>query len=258
MPRARTTSGTHGPTDTTPKERQRGDARKADLLEAQLKFSRQAEDIYNDALSRSAKAYQDCFEETRSAQSELNRRAGDALRTYASSVNDASQPTEISTQLEDAYRAYVDAVRRLVDTSQAQSKSFEAEARYVQAMTDAQNQPDSQARMAAAYATYLEAMQSAWDKSSERQEVDDTLRALLDLSKVAQSEYEKHTLDAYRHYVESVNKAAAETDALKRSEEASRTYTQSLQEIWGSAQESFRKAAASTVLDTLQRAWSTG
>jgi hypothetical protein len=133
-----------------------------------------------------------------------------------------------------------------------------AEASYLEAVSDAQGQPDSQARVAAAYGTYLEAMQNAWDKSTERQEVDDTLRAWLDLSKLAQSQYQKHAFEAYRSYVESMNKAAAEADALERSEQASQTYAKSLQEIWGSAQESFRKAAASTVLDSLQRAWSSG
>jgi hypothetical protein len=240
------------------KDERKSAALLADMQRAQLEFSKKAEETYRQAVLRSSAAYQDYLEATSTAQGELNRHAFEALQAFTTSMNAASDPGDAAKQSADAYERYVTAVGDLFDTSQPLAKAQEAEANYLKAVSEAQAQPDAEARLTEAYATYLTDIRNAWDKSAETQEVNTTLQAWLDLVKLTQSQYQKQAFDAYRAYIEALRRAPSETDALERSERAQASYLKALHEISESARESLGKAAASTVLKTLQRVWSSG
>jgi hypothetical protein len=223
-----------------------------------LEFSKTAEKTYRDAIVRSSAAYQEYLEAISGAQGELYRHAFESLQAFTTSMNAASDPGDAAKQSADAYERYVTAVRDLFDTSQALAKAQEADANYLRAVSEAQGQPDTEARLTEAYATYLDDIRNAWDKSAETQEVNTALEAWLDLLELAQGRYQKQAFDAYRTYIEALRRAPSETDAFEQSERAHASYLKALHEIWESARESLGKAAASTVLKTLQRAWSSG
>lgn len=228
---------------------------RADMQQAQFNFTRIAEDTHSRAMHRSSEAYQACLETISAVQSDLYHKGADAFQAYSAAMTAALAPSEVSKQCDDAYQNYATAVQELFDTSEPRSKSEEADAAYLKAVADAQGQPDAEARLAGAYITYLEAVQNAWDKSAERREANSALQTWLDLLKQAQGQYQEQTFEAYRSYVEGLRKAPVETDAVQRSEKAHDAYSKSLQEIWGSARESLGNAAASTILESLQRAW---
>jgi hypothetical protein len=251
-----------GTSDTTTeaeaKKVHESEALLADMQEAQFQFTRIADETYRQAMLRSSEAYQAYFEAISTVQRELSQRAFDAFQAFTTSTNAALDPGDVAKQCADAYEHYVTVVGELFDTSQALAKAHEANANYLKAVSAAQGQPDSEARIRDAYATYLDDLRNAWDKSAETQEANTSLQTWLDLLKLAQSHYQEQTFDAYRVYVETLRKAPVETDVLGRSEQAHDAYLKALREIWESARESFGNAAASTVLKTLQQAWSTG
>jgi hypothetical protein len=240
------------------KDERKSAALLADMQRAQLEFSKTAEETYRQAILRSSGAYQEYLEAISPAQAELYRHAFEALQAFTTSMNVASDPGDVAKQSADAYERYVTAVRDLFDTSEALAKAQEADANYLKAVSEAQGQPESEARLTEAYATYLTDIRNAWDKSAEMQEVNTTLQAWLDLLKLAQGQYQKQAFEGYSAYIEALRRAPTETDAFERSERAHASYLKALHEIWESTRESLGKAAASTVLKTLQRAWSSG
>ena len=228
----------------------------ADMQRAQLEFTGMVEETYRQATLRSSEAYQKYLQEVSGAQNELQQRALDAFEALQASLTAALDAGDIAKQAADAYESYVTAVGALFDTSQAVAKAHEADASYLKVIAETQGQPDAEARVAEAYATYLADARAAWDKSAETQQVNTTLEAWLDLLKLAQSNYQKQAYDAYRAYVEALREAPAATQILERSEKAHDAYLKTLNESWEAARESFKDAAASTVLKTLQQAWS--
>ena len=240
------------------KDERKSAALLAEMQRAQLEYSRKAEETYRHAILQSSAAYQEYLEATSTAQDELYRHAFEALQAFSKSMNAASDPGDVAKQSADAYERYATAASDFFDTSQPLARVQEADANYLKAVSEAQGQPDGEARLTEAYATYLDDVRNAWDKSAETQEANTALQEWLDLLKLAQGQYQKQAFEAYRTYIEALRRAPTETDAFERSERAHTSYLKALNEIWESASESIGKTAASTVLKTLQRAWSSG
>ena len=247
-------------TATSPEDKKLRESEKlwANMQEAQASFARTVEETYQHAMARSTEAYQTCLAALNAVQRDLQQQASDAFLTYTSSVSNAASSGDVVSQSTDAYQDYATAVQNLFDTSEPQAKSEAADAAYLKAAAEAQGQPDSEARLAGAYATYLEAIRTAWDKTAATQEANSKLQTWLDLLKLAQTQYQQQTLEAYRVYVEALRKAPAATDAVKRSDQANEAYVKALQDTWESARETYGNAAANTILKRVQEAWSTG